>query len=228
MAEAPPSPTPTPAAENPLTQTRPAEVASAVAPSADGVSAEARAELDRQLAAMRARQAAEADHRRAGRRLWLAHHWPEHYEERCVRVAGRPVCRRCLSLYPLSLVVAIAAVAGYTPWPARFDPWPVWLLSIPPTVAYVGEAVGWFPYRARWQVAATLLAAVAFGRALGVELEHRWSPIFWGPIAVFGGIWFAATVVGQRRRSRQGRGHPDDGDDQISAATASSSSSSVL
>lgn len=132
--------------------------------------------------------------------IWLAHHWPEHYGDRCVRIGRRHVCRRCLALYPLSLVVAIASVAGHPPWPGSWDPAIVWLLSLPATAAYVGEAVGWFRYRAWVQVVTTLLAALAFGRALGYELLDRWQPVFWGPIAVFGGIWFFATLIGQRRR----------------------------
>ena len=44
-----------------------------------------------------------------------------------------------------------------------------------------------------------MLAAVAFGRALAYELDSRWSPEFWGPIAVFGGIWFLATMIGLTR-----------------------------
>ncbi|MCP4224681.1 MAG: hypothetical protein GY773_15185, partial [Actinomycetia bacterium] len=66
----------------------------------------------------------------------------------------------------------------------------------------------------------TLAAAMAFGRALGYELIGRWHPWFWGPIAVFGAIWLAATVVALRRRG-------DHEDDQM-VAMASSSSSSVL
>jgi hypothetical protein len=149
--------------------------------------------------------------RAAWRNLWLAHHWPAEYHERCVRLGQRWVCRRCAALYPLALAVAASSAAGRAPWPARLDPWPIWLLSVPATVAYAGEATGRFAYRARWQVGTTLLAAVAFGRALGYELLDRWSPQLWAPLAVFGGVWFAATVTGRYR-----------------AATASSSSSSVL
>jgi hypothetical protein len=139
------------------------------------------------------------------RNLWLAHHWPETYRERCVRVGSRWVCRRCATLYPLGLAVALSSALGLAPWPPAIDPWPIWLLSIPATVAYVGEATGRIAYHPRWQVGTTLLAAVAFGRGLGYELIDRWSPEFWGPIAVFGGIWFAATVAGDgvRRQSRQ-------------------------
>lgn len=132
--------------------------------------------------------------------LWLAHHWPEHYAERCIKIGHRHVCRRCAALYPVGLLVAILTVAGALPWPESVDPLAIWLLSIPATVAYCGEALGFFRYDPRVQVITTLIAALAFGRGLGYELDERWSTEFWGPIAVFGGIWFFATVVGLARR----------------------------
>jgi hypothetical protein len=151
------------------------------------------------------RRLAEIADRRRGelgkRQLWHAHHWPEHYGERCVPIAGRHWCRRCLSLYPLGFLVALLSALGLPPWPAAADPALIWLLCLPGTVAFVGEAVGLFPYRARWQMAATLVTSVAFGRGLGYELEERWSPEFWGPVAVFGGIWFAASIIQHRPRT---------------------------
>ncbi len=152
--------------------------------------------LDLGLARLKAKETA-----RIGRRnLWLAHHWPDDYAERCVMLGSQPVCRRCAALYPLGFLVAFAAAWGAAPWPPSIDPWPIWLLSLPATIAYVGEALGVFRYHVKVQVAATLIAAVAFGRGLGYELEERWSPEFWGPVAVFGGIWYAATVLGAARR----------------------------
>ena len=58
---------------------------------------------------------------RARREMWLAHHWPEHYD-RCAVVAGRHVCRRCLVLYPPTLAVAFATLGGLLLWPRSFDP----------------------------------------------------------------------------------------------------------
>ncbi len=133
----------------------------------------------------------EAQGRRA---LWRAHHWPADYTTHCVRIGDRHWCRRCLALYPLGFLVAALSAAGLPPWPPSADPALIWLLCLPGTVAFVGEAVGAFAYRTRWQVGATLLTAVAFGRGLGYELDERWSPEFWRPVAVFGGIWFLASV----------------------------------
>ncbi len=131
---------------------------------------------------------------RGRRQLWHAHHWPEHYGTHCVRIGSRHWCRRCLSLYPLGFLVAVLAALGAPPWPASADPAMIWILCLPGTIAFVGEAVGVFAYRARWQMAATLVTAVAFGRGLGYELADRWSPEFWQPVAVFGGIWFLASA----------------------------------
>jgi hypothetical protein len=175
--------------------------------------------LDRGLAQLKAQETA-----RIGRRnMWLAHHWPNDYRDRCVMLGSRPVCRRCAALYPLAFVVAFASAAGAAPWPASIDPWAIWILSLPATIAYVGEAVGLFRYNVKTQVAATLITAMAFGRGLGYELVERWSAEFWGPVAVFGAIWYAATLYAGTRRQPT----PTDDSDQ-SAATASSNSSSVL
>ena len=138
--------------------------------------------------------------------LWLAHHWPEHYQERCIKVGGRHVCRRCSALYPIGILTAVLFVAtGFTFWPTDLDPAPIWLLSIPATVAYCAEALGFISYRPKVQVATTIAAAFAFGHALGYELQNRWSTEFWGPIAVFGGIWFFATILGMQRTKQQKR-----------------------
>lgn len=154
--------------------------------------------FEARLARMRADEA-----QRAGRRrFWLAHHWPEEYAERCVEVGGHVVCRRCAALYPLSTAVALLALLVGPPWPLAWDPWPVWVLSLPATVVFVGEQLGRFAYSPRWQVGTTSVAAVAFGRAAGAEIGDPGQHMFWGPIAVFGGLWFTAVVVGQRRRAR--------------------------
>ena len=141
-------------------------------------------------------------HERARRDMWLAHHWPDHYE-RCSVIAGRHVCRRCLALYPLALAVAFAALADVLLWPRRFDPELIWLLSIPGTLEYVAEQLGVLRYRARRQIVATALTAIALGRGMSYEFEHRWSWYFWGPLLFFGTIWFTSTIIGRRTQSQR-------------------------
>ena len=43
------------------------------------------------------------------------------------------------------------------------------------------------------------------GMALGYELVGRWSPMFWAPLAVFAGTWFAASTYGHWRIARETR-----------------------
>jgi hypothetical protein len=71
-------------------------------------------------------------------------------------------------------------------------------------VAFVGEAVGAFRYSARWQTGSMLVSAIAFGRALGYEFANRWSPEFWEPVAVFGGLWFLASVFAAKTNQPAG------------------------
>ncbi len=156
----------------------------------DGMTTGSDALFDERLAQINERT---RDHR-ARRQLWLTHHWPKDYQQRCVRIGSRHVCRRCAALYPLGFVVAFLAAFGLPLWPTTWDPTAIWILCIPATVAFVGEAIGVFRYSAKWQVAAMLITALAFGRGLGYELVDRWSSEFWGPVAVFGGLWFFASL----------------------------------
>lgn len=168
-----------------------------------GIELDPAAEAD--FAALVARRRADDEQHRADTRarriLWLTHHWPEQYGQRCVRVGPWPVCRRCSALYGVGFLVALAMTFGRAPWSDRWDPGLIWLLCLPGTVAFVGEALGWLRYSVRWQVATTMVAGLAFGKALGYELDERWSSEFWGPIAVFGGIWFFAGLIGHRRKA---------------------------
>ena len=130
----------------------------------------------------------------AGNQLWLSHHWPEHYAERCVKIGSKHICRRCAALYPLGFLIGFMSAFGFPVWPDSLDPAAIWIMGIPATIAYCGEAVGYFRYNAKWQVFTTLLAATAFGKGLSYELLERWSSEFWEPLMVFGLIWFLATM----------------------------------
>ncbi len=138
------------------------------------------------------------------RNMWLAHHHYKDYGTRCVKVGHRHVCRRCAALYPLGIFAALAAVTGVPFWPNSWDPFMIWLLCIPATVTYCGEAVGLFRYNPKWQVGAMLITATAFGKALHYELLERWSPAFWHPLLVFGSLWFAATMLSPFMKKKQG------------------------
>jgi len=137
----------------------------------------------------------------ARRVMWRTHHHSDQYD-RCVVIGGRHVCRRCLTLYPTSLVVAALSLIGVTLWPAQYDLWLIWGLCIPASIEFVLEQIGVVRYSARRQIWVTVLVALALGRGVAFELETRWSWEFWGPVLVFSTAWFVAAVAGSRRSVR--------------------------
>jgi uncharacterized membrane protein len=155
--------------------------------------------FDAALAEIEARHAEE----RAGKQMWLTHHWPDEYE-RCVVIGGRHVCRRCLVLYSSSFLVAALLLAGVSLWPERLELWLIWGLCIPASIDFVGEQLGLFRYSARRQLAVTLLLGPALGAGFAHELDDSWSWEFWGPVLVFCTLWFFAALTG-RGRKKQGR-----------------------
>jgi len=133
--------------------------------------------------------------------LWLSHHWPHQYHQRCFQIQGRWVCRRCAALYPLAILIAFATALTPGTDPSWIDVVVISTCSIPATIAYCGEALGWFTYRPMTQTLTMMLAAVGFGRGLGHEFVNRWSLSFWVPLAVFGSAWLASTIVSWNRQS---------------------------
>lgn len=136
--------------------------------------------------------------------MWLSHRHPDPdadipYGDRCVSIGGRWVCRRCSVLYPIGVVVAFLFAAGIG-WPEAWDMTAIWILCIPATVAYCGQALGLFQYDAKVQTAAMAVSSLGFGRGLGYEFTERWSGEFWWPVTVFGGLWFFSTLIGALRR----------------------------
>jgi peptidoglycan/LPS O-acetylase OafA/YrhL len=128
--------------------------------------------------------------------LWLAHHYPEDYD-RCVVVAGRHVCRRCLALYPLALVVLVAT-AGWRP-PLALDVALVAGLPLLGVAEFVAEHLGAVAHHARRQVLATLPVGVGAGRGLARYLDDHLDPLFWSVVVLYGAVCAAAAWVRQRR-----------------------------
>lgn len=153
--------------------------------------------FEQKLAEIVARDEAE----RASKTMWRTHHHPEGYD-RCVVIAGRHWCRRCVTLYPTALVFAALSLAGVVLWPESLDLWFIWLPCIPATVEFVLEQTGVIRYSARRQFLVTLLFAPALGRGFGHELDDSWSWEFWGPVLCFCTIWFIAAVIGYRRAAQ--------------------------
>ena len=99
-------------------------------------------------------------------------------------VGGRAVCRRCLALYPTTVLVLLLQ---YTPaaLPAVADPW-LYLLAAPAAVDFVLERLGWTGYRPGRVVVVAMLLAIPLGRGFFRYLENPLDPWFWGLVGLFG------------------------------------------
>lgn len=121
--------------------------------------------------------------------LWLSHHRDDQLD-RCVSIAGRPVCRRCLVLYPVAFAVAGLSLAGVR-WPSSLDPWLLVLLPLPAVVELCLEQVGRIAYRPARQIALTVPAGVALGRGFARYVADPGDLLFWAVALGYGGVCLA-------------------------------------
>lgn len=129
--------------------------------------------------------------------LLLSHHPPSQYD-RCFRVGGHHVCRRCAVLYPVAFASTALSLAGWF-WPAAWDGKLLWLLPLPVTLELMFERFGSLRYRPGRQMLFTLLAAPALGRGFARYLRHPGDHLFWGMVALFGGASLLALLATRRR-----------------------------
>lgn len=135
--------------------------------------------------------------------LFLSHHAPDQWDH-CWRLPiapGRslPICARCTGVYPIAFVLLVAQIAQILSL-APTDPWLVLALPLPAVVEFLGEQLG------AWR--GTNFARIATGLPLGVALSrlfvryfaHPADPLFWGIVAVYGGVCGVAAVGSLRKR----------------------------
>jgi hypothetical protein len=137
--------------------------------------------------------------------LVLSHHPPSQYD-RCFRVGGHHVCRRCVVLYPLAFAVAISSAFG-AHWPEPWDRTLLFLLPLPMTLEFVVERFGGIRYNARRQLLLTLLAAPALGRGFARYALHPGDRLFWGMVALFGGSALVSLILSPAAESRPKTDH---------------------
>jgi hypothetical protein len=125
--------------------------------------------------------------------LFLSHHHPEEYD-RCFRIGGRYICRRCSVLYPVAFAVATASLAGVH-WPAAWDKALLYLLPLPVTLEFLIERFGGVRYHAGRQMLLTLLAAPALGRGFARYLVNPGDKLFWSMVLLFGGSSLFALLA---------------------------------
>lgn len=134
--------------------------------------------------------------------LWLSHHH-EPDSERCVHLAGRSVCRRCLTLYPTVVVTALVSLSFWRPngLPAAVF---VSLVLLPFLGEWTAEHAGLVGYSPRRQTAVSLLAGLGGGVALAVHLRHPFDPWVTGPVALCAGSALLVTLATRSRRTNDG------------------------
>jgi uncharacterized membrane protein len=128
--------------------------------------------------------------------MWLAHHYPEDYD-RCVLIGRAHVCRRCAVLYPVAFVALGLALAGVR-WTAALDTWLLVLLPLPAVAEFVAEHLGWIAPHPRLQMVLTVPLGVALGVGFDRYLHHPADVLWWGIVAVYGGICLASVLIGAR------------------------------
>ena len=123
--------------------------------------------------------------------MWLAHHDPAGYD-RCVMVGGRPVCRRCLVLYPLALVVLVAA--GVAGWSGGSEAVVLLVFPLPAVVEFVLEHRGVLRYNPVRQILVTIPLAVALGAGFDRYLARHSDPLFWATVVGYTAVCLWSTL----------------------------------
>lgn len=132
--------------------------------------------------------------------IWLAHHWPDQYD-RCVVVAGRHVCRRCLVMYPVAFVVAALSVGGLqlaSPWSQLA----LVVLPLPALVEFVGEHRRAWGHRPGRQAAFAGLQGLGMGVGFGRYLEDPADPWFWAVGITYSAVALVAALTAPRPTGR--------------------------
>lgn len=122
--------------------------------------------------------------------VWLSHHPPDQYD-RCVRIAGRPVCRRCLVLYPVAAAVALVVVLLA---PTSVPPGFMLLLPVPAVVDWCLEHLGRVPGSPRRLMVVTLPAGAGLGLGFARYFDDPGDLWFWGMVLGYGGICAALAL----------------------------------
>ncbi len=130
--------------------------------------------------------------------LWLAHHYPEDYD-RCIVVGRSHVCRRCIVLYPLALLVMLVML-GWHP-AAPVDVALLVVLPLPALVELSLEQLGVLTYEPRRQMIVTVPLALGLGRGFAIYLEDQTSRLFWGVVIGYTAVAVVMVALGRRRSS---------------------------
>ncbi|HKY77465.1 MAG TPA: hypothetical protein VJS45_15055 [Acidimicrobiia bacterium] len=128
--------------------------------------------------------------------MWLSHHDPSGYD-RCVLVAGRQVCRRCLVLYPLAFVVLV--VAQVSGWSGSSEALALVALPLPAVIEFVLEHRGVIRYSPIRQMLVTIPLAVALGAGFDRYLDRPGDVLFWSVVVGYTALCLWSAMAGRAR-----------------------------
>ena len=128
--------------------------------------------------------------------MWLSHHDPSGYD-RCVLVAGRQVCRRCLVLYPLAFVVLV--VAQVSGWSGSSEALALVALPLPAVIEFVLEHRGVIRYSPARQMLVTIPLAVALGAGFDRYLDRPGDVLFWSVVVGYTALCLWSAMAGRAR-----------------------------
>jgi len=129
--------------------------------------------------------------------IWLTHHQPGQLD-RCARIGGLPVCRRCLLLWPLTFAAFALALAGVR-WPRSADDLMLVVLPLPAVAEFVLEHAGRWTYRRRRQALVSVPLAAALGVGLDRYVHRPGDSLWWSVVVVYGAVCVGAALLANKR-----------------------------
>lgn len=126
--------------------------------------------------------------------MWLAHHDPGAYD-RCVLVAGRQVCRRCLVLYPLAFLVLV--VAQVTSWSGPTQVMALVALPLPAVIEFILEHRGVLRYSPSRQMLVTIPLAIGLGAGFDRYLDRPGDVLFWSVVVAYTAVCLWSALAGR-------------------------------
>jgi len=133
--------------------------------------------------------------------MWLSHHWPSDYD-RCSVIGGMHICRRCLVLYPVAFVSAVALSIGDW-WTRDLDAVVLWLFPLPGVIEFVVDNLKLVAYSPRRQMLLTAPGAFAAGVGYVRYLDDTFDTLVWSVVGVYTFICVLAAVAGWMRKGTQ-------------------------
>ena len=135
---------------------------------------------------------------------FFSHHIAEE-EDHCVRLplpGGRslPICARCLGIYPVALGLFFAQLL----YPRSFDlawtdPWLILLFPLP-AVEFLGEQLKLIRGSNPARILTGIPLGIAMSRMFVRYVQNLADPLFWGVVAVYGGVCGLVAAFVLRKR----------------------------